>query len=59
MPYIRLDSSRLYEVHDFTRYMDGRLKNAISEEQHIAVADFEVSLERNLDSWVTASKSNT
>ena len=46
VPYIRLDSSRLYEVHDFTRFIDGRLKNAISEE-HIAIADFEVSVERN------------
>ena len=58
MPFSRLDGFRLYEVHDFTQFMDGRLAKAISEDQHIAIADFEVSVERNLESWVTASKTN-
>jgi len=58
MPFTRLGGFRLYEVHDFTRFMDGRLAKAISEDQSIAIADFEVSVERNLESWVTTSKTN-
>ena len=58
MPFSRLDVFRLYEVHDFTQFMDGQLAKAISKDQHIAIADFEVSVERNLDSWVTAFGNN-
>ena len=48
-------TSRFYEVHDFTQFGDGRLAKAIAEDPHIAMADFELSVEKNLESWVAGS----
>ncbi len=45
-------TSRFYEVHDFTQFGDGQLAKAIAEDPHIASADFELSVEKNLESWV-------
>jgi hypothetical protein len=47
--------SRLYVISDFSQFSNGRLARAIEEDQHIAIADFELSVERNLQSWVAAS----
>ena len=49
---------RLDNVHDFTQFGDDQLAKAISEDPHTAILDFESSVERNLESWITASRSN-
>jgi hypothetical protein len=49
---------RLNEVHDFSQFANGRLAIAIAQDPYIAIADFELSVERNLDSWVVASTNN-
>ena len=49
---------RFYEVHDFTQFTNGQLAKAIDQDPRIAIADFESSVERNLDSWVATSTSN-
>ena len=46
---------RLDNVHDFTQFTNGRLAQAISKDQRIAIADFELSVESGLESWVVAS----
>jgi hypothetical protein len=51
-------ASRFYEVHDVTQFANGQLAKAIGEDPRIAIADFELSVERNLDSWVATSTSN-
>ena len=51
-------SSRFYEAHDFTQFANGQLARAIDQDPRIAIADFELSVERNLDSWVATSTSN-
>jgi hypothetical protein len=51
-------ASRFYEVHDFTQFSNGQLAKAIGEDPRIAIADFELSVERNLDSWVATSTNN-
>src|SRR6266851_988885 len=56
--FILSQESRLYDVHDFTQYTNGRLAKAIAKDPRIAIADFELSVERNLESWVTASIDN-
>ena len=50
--------SRLHDVYDFTQFTNGRLRNAIAADPRIAVADFELSVERNLQSWAAANRSN-
>ncbi|KAI9431719.1 hypothetical protein H4582DRAFT_2084583 [Lactarius indigo] len=45
-------SLRLLDTVDFNRFSDGRLTAAVAEEKHTALADFELSVERYLDSWV-------
>jgi hypothetical protein len=52
------NASRFYEVHDFTQFANGQLAKAIEQDPRIAIADFELSVERNLDSWVATSTSN-
>ena len=47
--------SRLYIVRDFSRFSKGQLAKAITDGDHIATADFELSVEMNLESWVAAS----
>ena len=49
---------RFYEVHDFTQFGNGRLAKAIAEDPPIAIADFELSVEKNLESWVALSTNN-
>jgi hypothetical protein len=49
---------RLNNVRDFTQFTNGRLAHAISKDLRIAIADFELSVERDLLSWVTASANN-
>jgi hypothetical protein len=51
-------ASRLYEVHDFAQFANGQLAKAIGQDPRIAISDFELSVEKNLDSWVAASASN-
>jgi len=50
--------SRFYPVHDFPRFLNGQLQCAITKDQHVAIADFELSVERNLESWVATSTDN-
>lgn len=50
--------SRLHSVHDFTQCTGDQLAIAIAKDQRIALADFELSVERHLDSWVAASLDN-
>jgi hypothetical protein len=45
---------RLDNVHDFTQFTNGRLRQAIGEDQRTAIADFELSVENDLESWVSA-----
>jgi hypothetical protein len=47
--------SRLYSVHDFSQLSNGELENAIANGGHIAIMDFELSVEKNLESWVDKS----
>jgi hypothetical protein len=49
---------RLNTIHDFTQFTNGRLAQAITKDHRIAIADFELSVERNLVSWATASINN-
>ena len=50
--------SRLYNEHDFAQFTNGALATAIAEDPHIAVADFELSVEMHLKTWVAASTNN-
>jgi hypothetical protein len=43
---------RLADTHDFHHFSDGRLKEAVTNDNRIALADFELSVERHLDDWV-------
>ena len=56
--FIPSHGPRLCDVHDFSQFMNGRLESAISVDWLVAIADFELSVERNLDSWVAAYRSN-
>ena len=49
---------RLYDIHDFTQLSNGQFAKAYGEDPRIAIADFESSVERNLESWVAASMNN-
>jgi hypothetical protein len=50
--------SRLHIIRDFTQFSGGELTRAISKDQRIAIADFELSVEKYLESWVAASTDN-
>ena len=50
--------SRFYTTYDFSRISNGQLAKAIAKGQHVAIADFEFSVEKNLESWVVASTNN-
>ncbi len=50
------DGTRHNSVHDFSQFTNGRLAKAINKGQHIALEDFEFTVEKNLESWVAASK---
>lgn len=49
---------RLNNVHDFAQFANGRLAQAIAMDQRIAIADFELSVENGLLSWVASSTNN-
>jgi hypothetical protein len=51
-------ASRLYHVTDFAQLANGRLAKAIVEDPHIAIADFELAVEKHLEAWVSASTNN-
>ena len=51
-------TSRFYDVYDFTQFANGQLAETIAKDKRIAIADFELSVERNLESWVATSTSN-
>jgi hypothetical protein len=48
---------RLYDTVDLGQCSGGILTKAVSEDRRIALADFELSVERHLDSWVKLSLS--
>jgi hypothetical protein len=50
---------RLYNVYDFTHFANGRLAETIAKDKRVAIADFELSVERHLESWVAASSSKS
>ena len=43
---------RLIDTVDFSRFSDGQLTVAVAKDKHTALADFELSVERYLDSWI-------
>jgi hypothetical protein len=49
---------RLYDVRDFTQFTNDKLTKAIAEDQRMATADFELSVENNLESWIATSANN-
>ena len=49
---------RLNDVHDFAQFTNGRLAQAMAKDQRVAITDFELSVDSNLVSWVTASINN-
>ena len=56
--FIPSHGSRLHDVYDFTQFTKGQLQKAIAIDPRIALADFELSVERNLQSWSAANRSN-
>jgi hypothetical protein len=51
-PFSPSHHPRLADTHDFHRFSDGRLKAAVTNDNRVALADFELSVERHLDDWV-------
>lgn len=49
------NGARLNMIRDFSQFSNGKLAEAIAKDQHLAVADFEFSVERYLEPWVAAS----
>jgi hypothetical protein len=47
--FIPSHASRLCDVYDFTQFTNGRLGKAIAVDPRTAIADFELSVERNLE----------
>ncbi|KAF8260775.1 hypothetical protein EI94DRAFT_1747586 [Lactarius quietus] len=45
---------RFADTLDFRHFSKGRLAEAITKDNRIALADFELSVERHLDSWVAS-----
>jgi hypothetical protein len=52
------DKSRLNTLLDFARFANGRLASAIAEDKRVAIADFELCVDRDLEPWVAASTNN-
>jgi len=50
--------SRLHNEHDFSQFTKGALAEAIDKDPYIALADFELSVEMHLETWVAASTNN-
>ncbi|KAH8997170.1 hypothetical protein EDB86DRAFT_3076760 [Lactarius hatsudake] len=51
-PFSPSHRPRLADTTDFRHFSDGQLKEAVANDKRIALADFELSVERHLDSWV-------
>ena len=51
-PFIPSDSLRLTDMSNFGFLSGGLLTAVVKDGQHIALADFELTVERNLDHWV-------
>ena len=51
-PFSPSHQPRLDNTIDFRHFSDGRLIEAVANDGHIALADFELSVERHLDDWV-------
>ncbi|KAH9988207.1 hypothetical protein BJV77DRAFT_964507 [Russula vinacea] len=49
---------RLNNVLNFSQFTNGRLAQTIAKDQRIAIADFELSVDTNLVSWVATSINN-
>jgi len=54
-PFDPSQELRLNNVYDFTLFANGQLEQAIATDQRVAIADFELSVESDLVSWVAAS----
>src|SRR6266404_3663157 len=53
-PFNPSHGPRLADTTDFRQFSDGRLDAAIASDKRIALADFELSVEKHLDSWVVS-----
>ena len=53
--FVPPDTLRLDNTSDFKQFTEDRLTKAIAKEGRIALADFELSVEKYLGSWTTAS----
>ncbi|KAH9046984.1 hypothetical protein EDB83DRAFT_2317616 [Lactarius deliciosus] len=51
-PFSPSHQPRLADTVDFRLFSGGRLEEAVANDKRIALADFESSVERHLDSWV-------
>ena len=49
------NETRLYPTSDFSQFSNGQLTAAITDGRYVAIADFEISVERYLESWVKTS----
>jgi uncharacterized protein DUF6606 len=54
-PFDPSQELRLNNVSDFTLFANGQLEQALAKDQRIAIADFELSVESDLVSWVATS----
>jgi hypothetical protein len=52
------NGTRLNNAHNFSQFTNGRLAVAIDKDQHIALNDFEFTVEKSLKSWIAASRGN-
>jgi hypothetical protein len=55
MQFAPSDTARFDNTSDFKQYTEDRLTKAIAKDGRIALADFELSVEKNLGYWTTAS----
>jgi hypothetical protein len=46
---------RLNNIQSFFQFADGQLANAIAKDPYVSIADFELSVERNLQSWLATT----
>ena len=58
MGFTPSNGTRLNTLRDFSQFTNGRLANAIDRNQHIALNDFETTVEKSLKSWIAASRGN-
>jgi hypothetical protein len=52
------DGTRLNSKRDFTEFTNDQLSMAVDEDQCVALKDFEFTVEKNLESWVSATRDN-